>query len=155
MKLSISYFMLATLAKCLVADEETCDNNVVVFGDSLSDTGNLLYSTLGGLPPANAGYDSGRFTNGKVWIEYLAEQMELKQPKPHYNTTIAGTNYAYGGAGSGNTASTSWTPLLSGAFLEIPARGLLLQTEDFLNDNSIDCASKTLFAIWIGAVDLL
>lgn len=158
--------MLATLAKCLVADAETwdnnvfadaetCDNNVVVFGDSLSDTGNLFYSSDEGLPPAKAGYDSGRFTNGKVWIEYLAELMELNEPKPHYDTSIAGTNYAYGGAGSGNTPSTTWTTILGGSSLTIPARGLLLQTEDFLSDNSIDCASKTMFAIWIGAVDLL
>jgi len=147
--------MLATLAKCLVADAETCDDNVVVFGDSLSDNGNLFSVTLGTLPPPAAGYDNGRFTNGKVWIEYLADMMGLNQPKPHYDKSIVGTNYAHGGASSGDTENSAWKTSFGGIPFDIPAKGLLSQTGDFLSDTSSDCASETLFAIWIGVVDLL
>jgi outer membrane lipase/esterase len=50
---------------------------IVVFGDSLSDSGN-----------------AGRFSNGPVWVEYLAERLGLVlQP-----SRAGGSNYAVGGA---------------------------------------------------------
>jgi outer membrane lipase/esterase len=50
---------------------------LLVFGDSLSDTGN-----------------AGRFSNGPVWVEHLAERIGLGlQP-----ARSGGTNYAVGGA---------------------------------------------------------
>ena len=52
-------------------------NHVVVFGDSLSDTGN-----------------AGRFSNGLVWVEYLAKKLGL----PLNPARAGGTNFAVGGA---------------------------------------------------------
>ena len=46
-------------------------SHLVVFGDSLSDNGNLLAQT-GGLFPTNPTYWQGRQTNGMVWAETLA-----------------------------------------------------------------------------------
>jgi len=148
--------MFATLAKCLLAEAgKACTDNIVVLGDSYSDTGNLFSITGGALPPALA-YDSGRFTNGKVWIEYFADLMGLNQPTPHYDPSTSGTNYAIGAAASGSAINTGWTSILTGTLIgPLPAKGLLLQTQDFLSDNSSQCASETLFIIWIGAVDLL
>jgi outer membrane lipase/esterase len=52
-------------------------DHVVVFGDSLSDTGN-----------------AGRFSNGPVWVEYLADRLGLTLSPSHRG----GSNFAVGGA---------------------------------------------------------
>lgn len=59
---------------------------LVVLGDSLSDTGNVLTLTFGAVPPSPA-YYAGRFSNGPVWVEYLAAALDLPFE-----------NFAYGGA---------------------------------------------------------
>lgn len=46
---------------------------LVVFGDSLSDNGNFFAAT--GAPPAP--YWSGRFSNGPVWVEQMANHLGL------------------------------------------------------------------------------
>ncbi len=61
-----------------------------VFGDSLSDDGNLY--ALTGQPPAP--YYQGRFSNGPVWVEYLPSLTGLG--------FSAATDYAYGGAFTGD-----------------------------------------------------
>ena len=62
-------------------------DQIVVFGDSLSDNGN-----------------AGRSSNGPVWVEYLSERLGLTL-KP---SRTGGLNFAVGGArldpGSGNTS---------------------------------------------------
>jgi len=153
MKFLINYAVLAMLVK-LTSGEEACKNNIVVFGDSLSDTGNLFGLTGAALPPTVA-YDSGRFTNGKIWVEYLAELMELETPTPFYASANPGTNYAIAGAASGDNATTAWQPVLlpPGNVITLPSKGLRLQTEDFLAANEGICSSEMLFVIWSGAVD--
>src|ERR1051326_1783426 len=47
-------------------------SHIVVFGDSLSDTGNY-YQLSGGSPAAP--YAGGRFCNGPIWVEYLSLQL--------------------------------------------------------------------------------
>ncbi len=59
-------------------------SRMVVFGDSLSDTGNLKRRLL--VFP-NSPYWFGRFANGPNWTEYIAER-----------TGLAVQNQAYGGA---------------------------------------------------------
>jgi outer membrane lipase/esterase len=51
--------------------------SMVVFGESLSDTGN-----------------AGRATNGRLWVEYLASTLKLSLEP----TRVGGSNYAIGGA---------------------------------------------------------
>lgn len=60
-------------------------NKVVVFGDSVSDTGNLYNATAWVVPNKNS-YFRGHFTNGKVWDEYLTDGLSL----PNYNWAVAG-----------------------------------------------------------------
>ncbi|HDV5785644.1 TPA: hypothetical protein RJD83_002616 [Legionella pneumophila] len=43
--------------------------NIVVFGDGLSDNGNL-YAYTNHRRPASPAYYNGRFSNGPVWVEY-------------------------------------------------------------------------------------
>ena len=46
--------------------------NLYVFGDSLSDAGNVFAATAGQQP--GSPYYDGRYSNGPVWVEYLAEE---------------------------------------------------------------------------------
>ena len=63
--------------------------SLYVFGDSLSDDGNLYH--LIGLPPAP--YYDGHFSNGKIWVEYLPGLTDL--------SGSPADNFAYGGAFTG------------------------------------------------------
>lgn len=67
-------------------------NRLVVFGDSLSDNGNL-YEYMKHQLPLSPPYYKGRFTNGPVWVELLAEYYFPLSPKEHL------LDYAFGGAG--------------------------------------------------------
>jgi len=60
-------------------------DQIYVFGDSLSDTGNA-FSRTGSPPPP---YFNGRFSNGPVWVEYLADRLGLPRNPS--------TNFAFGG----------------------------------------------------------
>ncbi len=67
-------------------------NKFVVFGDSLSDSGNL-YEYMKHQLPVSPPYYEGRFTNGPVWVELLNELYYPKGDTEHL------LNYAFGGAG--------------------------------------------------------
>ncbi len=94
-----------------------CRADLVVFGDSLSDTGNLyLYLTSQGaadpvfspvlldpyVPPPprfpTPPYSGGRASNGPLWIERFAQGRGEPTPLPH---GLGGTSFAYIGATSG------------------------------------------------------
>lgn len=47
-------------------------SSLTVFGDSLSDTGNIFIATGGAQPPSNQPYFNGRFSDGPVWVDTLA-----------------------------------------------------------------------------------
>lgn len=80
---------------------------IVAFGDSLTDTGNV-YNLAGNTFPASPPYFNGRFSNGPVWIERLAADLGLPTPTP---SRLGGTNNAYGGAETALTGlSTQNTP---------------------------------------------
>lgn len=85
---------------------------LVIFGDSLSDTGNVYLATGGVYPPAPP-YFPGRFSNGPIWVDYLAA---------NYGTTAVpflagGTNFAVGGASTGVDGVVPGTGVTSQAFL--------------------------------------
>lgn len=67
-------------------------DKMIVFGDSLSDNGNL-YEYMKHQLPLSPPYYQGRFTNGPVWVEQLM--------KYYYPTTLNEHlfDYAFGGAG--------------------------------------------------------
>ena len=64
--------LLATLSAFLFSGivAATPLQNIVVFGDSLSDNGNL-YEIMKHQLPQSPPYYKGRFSNGPVWVEHL------------------------------------------------------------------------------------
>jgi outer membrane lipase/esterase len=74
---------------------------LVIFGDSLSDTGNVYIAT-GGAVPASP-YFSGRFSDGPVWIDQLAAGLGL--PAGAVPSLAGGNNFAFGGARTGSGSS--------------------------------------------------
>ncbi len=60
-------------------------NKVVVFGDSVSDNQNVYNATHWEMPSPHS-YFLGRFTNGKVWNEYLTDNLGV----PNYNWAVGG-----------------------------------------------------------------
>ena len=92
-------------------------SNLFIFGDSLSDTGNI-FALTGGATPASP-YFNGRFSDGPVWAEYLAAGLGL--PNGGRASLQGGTDFAFGGA---RTSGGSIPSLLSqvGSFAEgLPA----------------------------------
>lgn len=110
-------------------------SQIYVFGDSLSDTGNSLNAT--GLPPSPP-YFQGRFSNGPVWTEYLANDLGLSPQQQ--------TNYAFGGANTGN--DNTLIPGVQG----LP--GLQQQIDSFKATNT-SADPNALYVVWAGANDYL
>jgi phospholipase/lecithinase/hemolysin len=92
----------------VLADGEPQITEIVVFGDSHSDTGNLHLATGGFFAPPPA-YLGGRWSNGPLWHEIVANGLGVTAPAPDI---IGGTNYAWGGAETGEGFSAFGTPNL-------------------------------------------
>ncbi|WP_029416521.1 SGNH/GDSL hydrolase family protein [Brevundimonas bacteroides] len=74
-------------------------NRLVVFGDSLSDNGNLFLAS-GGTQPTSPPYFRGRFSNGPVFTELLGFNAA------RFNGSVNGSiNYAYGGSRTDNVVA--------------------------------------------------
>ncbi|HEY9649735.1 MAG TPA: SGNH/GDSL hydrolase family protein [Coleofasciculaceae cyanobacterium] len=143
------------LFSCLLPLKATAAtfSQMFVFGDSLSDTGNVFNLTsaaLGvGIPPTP--YFQGRFSNGDNWIDYLAEDFGLN---PIPVTTLVpsafptqGINFAFGGATTGEANTID--PVLPGLEQQIVSfKGLLAQTNQTADPNA-------LYIVWAGANDYL
>jgi phospholipase/lecithinase/hemolysin len=91
-------------------------NQIVAFGDSLTDTGNASIATLGVDPGAGYAYRNisglpfqvGEYTNppepggpSGLWIDQFATKAGLPDPQP-FLAPASGTNYAVAGADTGS-----------------------------------------------------
>ena len=137
--------------------------SIVVFGDSLSDTGNVAHLTEAKygvrIPGPYADYTDGRFTDGAdtapaaekyfgVWIEQFAATLPAK---PAIKDSLdGGTDYAYGFATTG--AGTSLLTL--GPSLSVNVNNIGQQITDYLATHP-KIGDKTLFVVWGGANDVL
>ncbi len=106
-------------------------SKLVVFGDSLSDTGNLA-ALLGGAVPG-APYYHGRFSNGPVAVEVMAQTLGV---------TLE--DHAYGGAKTG-------TDSYIGAALN--GTGVQGQISHYLSANAGGLDASALYVVWAGGND--
>ena len=111
------------------------------FGDSLSDVGNVFAASRG-TEPARP-YFQGRFSNGPIWLDYLAAQFRTGRMIP---SLLGGKDYAFG------SATTGYAPTLSNPSL-VPT---FAQQVALFNAATHGVAQpNALYAVWIGGEDLL
>lgn len=91
-------------------------NRLVVFGDSLSDNGNL-YAATGNTQPTSPPYFQGRFSNGPVFTELLGFNAGRSAAGAPRTGSI---NYAYGGA---RTDSSAFPPGMRNQLLQYTSGG--------------------------------
>jgi len=111
--------------------DSTPFSRIIVFGDSLSDTGNFYRMTGDAFPPSPP-YWQGRFCNGPVWVEYLAEELGMAGLED---------NYAVGGAATG-TANDDAAPF----------GGVQNQISRYLSSHQGD--PDALYILWAGHNDV-
>jgi phospholipase/lecithinase/hemolysin len=129
---------------------------LLVFGDSLSDTGNVWILTGNVAPPSispHQTYFDGHFSNGPVAVEYLWDALDsdadsavrpfLADQTIHPGEAV---NFAFGGATSGQWSVV--TPQLT-----VP--GLLQQVEMFAAVSLESRDRDALFVVFVGANDYL
>ncbi len=103
-------FILFTPLYAALASPIGSVNQLVVFGDSLSDNGNAAF-VAGPLWPAN--YAPNALTDGPhttpattgpfgLWIDQFAAKAGLPDPQPYLTNPISGTNYAVATAQTGS-----------------------------------------------------
>ncbi|HBE16177.1 MAG TPA: PEP-CTERM sorting domain-containing protein [Cyanobacteria bacterium UBA11149] len=120
--------------------------SIYVFGDSLSDPGNVSQVT-GGLIPQSLPYLNGRFSNGLNWVDYLGQDLGLNPVPVTKLTSILpkeGINFAFGGATTANT-NTIPIPGLPGLNQEIETFKSLTSSPD----------AHSLYVVYAGANDYL
>lgn len=122
--------LIFTLLALSVSAPTLAYDGVYAFGDSLSDTGNV-YGLIGYPPPP---YYQGRFSNGPVMVEYLAQSLG-----------VGLHDYAYGGATTGMVNIINGSNGISGLpglSQEIAQHGI----------GSLD--PNGLYTVWVGANDI-
>jgi len=111
--------------------------SIAVFGDSFSDMNNIFDASDGKKPGIHS-FD-GRYSDGRVWVEYLASYFDL-------HSEIE--NYAWGGA----TVNNSYIPSYS-SYLEGPVPGVIDQVSTYISEIGDDSIANTLHVLWAGYND--
>lgn len=137
LRLLFSTIILLLITTCHAYSTEF--KNIVVFGDSLSDNGNL-FAIHDEYPYPPAPYYQGRVSDGPVWSEYLAEELGF--------TGII-LNYAQAGAQSGRANNNGDFP----GFLDEVDTYLSVASTSIKYSGAFALPKDTLFIIWIGSND--
>ena len=133
------FAIVLVLALAGHAPAATAYSTMYIFGDSLSETGN--YAAVGaGHITYPAPYAPGRFSNGPVWVDYLAGALGLPAPTA---AAAGGTNYAWGGA------------MTAGQAGPLPPFDLGMQALGFLAANNGIADPAALYVVWAGGNDAL
>lgn len=139
--------------------------SLLFFGDSLSDTGNVYQTTslfntvtLGLIPvlPESPPYYNGRFSNGPLWTEQVAQRLGHNDDATPAGMSLGvfgslpstGQNYAIGGA------RTAYGGALGILDPLIPT-GILAQTEYYLSRVNSTADPNALYFLLGGGNDLL
>lgn len=129
-------------------------SSMFVFGDSYADTGNHDSSDPALKQPWQVPYGrswpgdpTGRFSDGFVLTDFIAEFVNLPSPVPHRHINAAtpavigsGVNFAYGGSGVFNTYSPEYTNIST----------QIDQFEQLMNDRNIDISSAMVLFVYGG-----
>jgi len=169
--LLVALISLLAAASHSFAQQAPAFSQVIVFGDSLSDNGNVkdrTENTSGGTvsyPSEKYNYSNGRFTNSAttspgspvffgVWHEQLALTF-LGLPRATYSLG-GGTDSAFGGAttkdGTSERTVISNPAPFAGGDLTITINNMGKQVTDYLASHAID--PNGLYIVWGGGNDL-
>ncbi|PVZ72215.1 SGNH/GDSL hydrolase family protein [Pelagibaculum spongiae] len=128
-------------------------NSVVVFGDSLSDTGTITFLLRGvnqfnrgqGIPEV-AVRGPRRFSNGDLWVDYLSESLNV----PQFNFAVSGARAV------GHDSALLQQSAQDGLFLRegYTELGLYGQVQNYVTNFSGDKATA-LHTILIGGNDII
>jgi len=106
-------------------------NQLVVFGDSLSDNGNAaIYAASMGIP-------FPQISNGPLWIDQLAVKLSVPDPQPFLAGT-GGTNYAVATAQTGSNGLSGVSDQLAAFALTHPG----------------GAPADALYTLWAGSNDI-
>lgn len=131
MRIVLSVFILCF---SMIASSATLDK-IVVFGDSLSDNGNL-YEYMKHQFPICPPYYKGRMTNGPVWAELLARSYFPGAMDTHF------LDYAYAGAAVVEDDDTT-------------AFTLRNEIDSYFLSHQNTADAHALYIVWIGANNYL
>lgn len=101
-------------------------DRIIVFGDSYSDNGNDFRISQGKYPNA-VRYFQGRFSDGPVWVEYLAKNFDLDTHDAHQFL-----DYAYGQA---KILSPTSIKVTGNPNKDYPIPDLSQQVDDFVTQH--------------------
>jgi phospholipase/lecithinase/hemolysin len=123
--------LIALLSPLATAGPIGSVNQLVVFGDSLSDNGNAAIAA------AQLGIPFPPLSNGPLWIDQLAGKLSLPDPQPFIAGT-GGTNYAIASAQTGSNGLSGVTDQLAAFALAHPGGAPV----------------DALYTLWAGANDI-
>jgi len=119
-------------------------NSVYVIGDSLSDTGNF-YALTGFWPPSPP--YAMRYSNGPVWAEYLARDLDVEVESLAYGGAFTGV-YVINGMVLSNFNNVQYPTL----FPRLP--GVVEEIDDLLAAHPEGLNPKALYVVWAGPNDM-
>ena len=119
--------------------------HIVIFGDELSDAGRWGEYTNMRFPPSRYGFYKGRWCNGKVWVELLAEQLGISRSRTE--------NYALAGATTGLYNVFKPLRMALEQDRKVPIDGMLSQVDRYLKNNP-RISKHTLFVLLSGINDV-
>ncbi len=114
-------------------------DKIVVFGDSMSDNGNL-YEYMKRDLPMSPPYFEGRFSNGPVWIELVTDRYYPKTSRAHL------LDYAFGGAGISEEVDDDEDEVLF---------TLRREVDSYLLTHHDKADGLSLYVIWMGSNNYL
>lgn len=133
---SVRSTLLAAAATLVTTLAQAVPSQVLSFGDSLADTGNVQarFAAFGIDLPADPYFD-GRFTNGLVAVEVLANELNVPL-----------VSLGYGGALTGTDNRITIGGVLSGT-------GVQSQINNYVASQNGSVDSSGLYVVWAGGND--